>query len=162
MRESLEGAVRDGPWLASGPLRPGVRVGAPGAFRIGNAGGEAHPILGEGMSMALQSAALLSSHLIGSDARDGAAASDAVRRRYAADWRREFAPRLRLAAAFAHVAMRPGPSAALMSLARAWPATLTHGARRGGKIRLAIDPAALARPAPAPNSPAPTRLRTGA
>src|SRR5204862_6965987 len=69
---ALEGATREGPWLASGPLRPGVRLGRrrgegeDGAFRIGNAAGEAHPIVGEGISMALQSAFVLVA-LIGAD-----------------------------------------------------------------------------------------------
>jgi HAMP domain-containing protein len=45
VREAVQGARRDGPWLASGPLDPGVRVGAAdGIFRVGNAAGEAHPI----------------------------------------------------------------------------------------------------------------------
>ena len=165
VREALAGARREGPWLASGPLRPGVRVGGDdGVLRIGNAGGEAHPILGEGMSMALQSAALLCAHLLDADAPDphaGDARADgarlpALQRAYAADWRREFAPRLRLAAAFAHVAMRPRASGAMMALARAWPGLLTHGARRGGKVRLAVDPGALAPRAlpPRPRTPA--------
>lgn len=140
IRQALRGARRDGPWLASGPLDPGVRVDAGDAiFRIGNAAGEAHPILGEGMSMALQSAALLCSHLL---ARQPGAPAPAevlqaeLQRRYAADWRREFVPRLRLAAAFAHVAMRPHSAGALMALARSWPGLLTRGARWGGKVRL--------------------------
>ena len=153
VREALAGATREGPWLASGPLRPGARAGGDdGVLRVGNAGGEAHPILGEGMSMALQSAALLCAHLLEPDAPDPGA-GDApgararvltVQRAYAADWRREFAARLRLAAAFAHVAMRPRASGAMMTLARAWPGLLTHGARRGGKVRLAVDPGTLA------------------
>ena len=157
VREALAGATREGPWLASGPLRPGVRVGGDdGVLRIGNAGGEAHPILGEGMSMALQSAALVCARLLGPDASDPLA----VQRAYAAHWRREFAPRLRLAAAFAHVAMRPRASGAMTALARAWPGLLTHGARRGGKLRLAVDPGTLAghtspsRLPPRPRSPA--------
>lgn len=157
---TLDGAVRDGSWLASGPLRPGVRVGVRvgagrthgGAFRVGNAAGEAHPILGEGMSMALQSATLLSAQLLGCDARAGADASLIAQRRYADEWRREFQARLRLAATFAHVAMRPRASGLMMSLARTWPGLLTQGARRGGKVRLAVDPATLA----------PTSLRTRA
>ena len=53
------------PWLAAGPIDPGIRL-APGdaLFRIGNAAGEAHPIIGEGMSMALQSAWLLCAQLL--------------------------------------------------------------------------------------------------
>jgi len=137
--QALHGAARDGPWLASGPLDPGVRVGLNDRwFRVGNAAGEAHPILGEGMSMALQSAALLCSKLLGDQpaARPPPGARHAsLQQRYAAAWRHEFAPRLRLAAAFAHLAMRPASTAALMAVTRTWPALLTRGARWGGKVR---------------------------
>ncbi len=141
--EALEGARREGAWLASGPLRPGIRTRADGGpFRIGNAGGEAHPILGEGMSMALQSAALLCDALIaaGPAALADTGRSLRVQRAHALAWRRQFAPRLRLAAAFAHAAMRPASSGALVALARAWPGVLTRGARLGGKVRLARVP----------------------
>jgi flavin-dependent dehydrogenase len=139
VRQALLGASRDGPWLSSGPLDPGVRLNAEdGIFRVGNAAGEAHPILGEGMSMALQSAALLCSHLLGH--RGAAAVPDAavqaeLQRAYAAAWRRRFATRLRLAAVFAHLAMRPRSAAALVKLLRLWPRLLTQGARWGGKVR---------------------------
>jgi flavin-dependent dehydrogenase len=142
VRQALQGSLRDGHWLASGPLDPGVRLGAKDEmFRIGNAAGEAHPILGEGISMALQSAALLCSHLLGEQpaARAPGSAAQAaqveLQRRYAADWRRQFAPRLRLAATFAHVAMRPRSADLLMALVRRWPGLLTSGARWGGKVR---------------------------
>lgn len=141
VRRALQGALRDGPWLSSGPLDPGVRLDTKDTiFRVGNVAGEAHPILGEGMSMALQSAALLCSHLLGT--KSAAPVPDGVRqaelqRRYAAAWRKEFAPRWRLAAVFAHLAMRPGSAAALMKLVRAWPGLLNRGARWGGKVRLA-------------------------
>jgi flavin-dependent dehydrogenase len=139
VRRALQGASRDGPWLSSGPLDPGVRLHAEdGIFRVGNAAGEAHPILGEGMSMALQSAALVCSHLLrhrGAAAVPDAAVQAELQRAYAASWRRQFAPRLRLAAAFAHLAMRPRSAAALMQLLRVWPGLLTQGARWGGKVR---------------------------
>jgi flavin-dependent dehydrogenase len=139
VRQALSGAWRDGPWLASGPLDPGVRLDAgEGIFRIGNAAGEAHPILGEGMSMALQSAALLCSHLLGhgpSTVPTGTVQAG-LQRRYVAAWRRAFAPRLRLAAVFAHLAMRRHSAAALMALVRLWPGLLTQGARWGGKVRI--------------------------
>ncbi len=141
VQQALQGALRDGPWLASGPLDPGVRIAArDGVFRVGNAAGEAHPILGEGMSMALQSAALLCSHLLG---RQGAATvPDAavqarLQRAYTAAWKREFGPRLRLAAAFAQLAMRPRSARLLMRLVALWPGLLTRGARWGGKVRMA-------------------------
>jgi flavin-dependent dehydrogenase len=141
VRRALQGAMRDGPWLSSGPLDPGVRIEAKdGIFRIGNAAGEAHPILGEGMSMALQSAAMLCSLLLsppGATAVPDASAQFALQRRYATAWRKAFAPRLRLAAVFAHLAMRPRSATALMSAVRIWPGLLTLGARWGGKVRLA-------------------------
>ena len=161
VRQALHGALRDGPWLASGPLDPGVRLDAKdGIFRVGNAAGEAHPILGEGMSMALQSAALLCSHLLGRQgpsAVPDAAVQAELQRGYVAAWRREFAPRLHLAAVFAHLAMRPGSSAALMRLAQAWPGLLTQGARWGGKVRIAelADTTVLAHALA--SRPAPTR-----
>jgi flavin-dependent dehydrogenase len=156
VRDALHGAVREGPWLAAGPLNTGVRVhAADGVFRVGNAAGEAHPILGEGMSMALQSAALLCARLLSVDrtalparAGLGAAAQAALHARYAADWQRCFGPRLRLAAAFAHAASRPRTSALLMRLLRGWPQLLTHGARWGSKARLAAPLHELLRLAP--------------
>ncbi len=140
VREALQGAQREGPWLASGPLAPGRRIAAGDAvFRVGNAAGEAHPILGEGISMALQSAALLCSQLLGSGG--AAAVPDGPRQRqlqqrYAAAWQQEFGPRLRLACAFAQLAMLPWSAALLLRLAQAWPGLLTQGARWGDKVRI--------------------------
>ena len=158
VQQTLRSATRDGHWLAAGPIDPGVRLAATDEmFCIGNAAGEAHPILGEGISMALQSAALLCRHLLADvDSRAPAAALQAVlQRRYAADWQREFAPRVRLAAAFAHAAMHRRSATLLMALAERWPALLTRGARWGGKVRQVPDgclpplvpPAQLALPA---------------
>ena len=134
----LAGAAREGPWISAGPLATGVRLNdADAHFRIGNAAGEAHPILGEGISMALQSALLLCTHLaarIPDTRAPGTRWRSEIARRYAHEWRRAFMPRIRLAALFAHAAMRPGATATLMALAHAWPGLLTQGARWGGKI----------------------------
>lgn len=132
VREALHPATRVGPWLAAGPLDPGIRVDAhDGPFRIGNAAGEAHPIIGEGMSMALQSAWLLCQYLLARGKPKGSemAQQRDVARRYMAHWRRQFEPRLLFAAGFAHLAMRPCTSAPLLGLAQAWPGLLTLGAR---------------------------------
>ncbi|MHB1668106.1 MAG: NAD(P)/FAD-dependent oxidoreductase [Thiomonas sp.] len=179
VRKALAPAQRDGPWLAVGPLDPGIRLSAGDAmFRIGNAAGEAHPIVGEGMSMALQSAWLLCAHLLGPNTVDAAGpgtafsaaamavphptiGSEAWQRamalRYATAWRRQFAPRLRLAAAFAHAAMRPAASAPLLTLARAWPGLLTQGASWSGKTRGIAGPTALALPRHARATATPTQ-----
>jgi len=141
VRDALAGATRVGPWIASGPLRPGVRLGqGDGVFRVGNAAGEAHPIVGEGISMALQSAFVLAELINGDRGRllSSASAGAAQRRAlavYEARWRRRFAHRLRVAAVFAHVAMRPALARAAWPLLRRWPAVLTAGARWSGKTR---------------------------
>jgi len=147
---ALAGATREGAWLASGPLRPGVRVGSrrddgdDGVFRIGNAAGEAHPIVGEGISMALQSAFVLAASIGPSrfELVSAATASDAQRRAradYESIWRRRFTRRLRVAAAFAHVAMRPALARVAWPVARRWPGLLTAGARLSDKTRCAPE-----------------------
>ncbi len=150
VRTAMHAATREGAWLAAGPLDPGIRLRADDQpFRIGNAAGEAHPIIGEGMSMALQSAWLLCADLLqvtaGAQPRatPDSAWQTAVGRRYAAQWRRQFKPRLRLAALFAHLAMRPATAVPLLALVRIWPGILTLGARLGGKLEHAADPALL-------------------
>ena len=144
VQRALLGAVREGPWLTCGPLKPGVHLSADdGIFRIGHAAGEAHPILGEGMSMALQSAAMLCSILVdpgGSGRVPAGHAQAALQRRYKAEWRRAFVPRMRLAAAFAHLAMRPVGARALIGLLDLWPGLLTRGAIWGGKVRAGDRP----------------------
>ncbi len=147
---ALAGAAREGPWLASGPLRPGVRLGQhrvdidDGVFSIGNAAGEAHPIVGEGISMALQSAFVLAALIGPARARlVGAATAHEAQRHalaaYEAIWRRRFTRRLRVAAVFAHVAMRPALARVAWPLARRWPGILTLGARLSDKTRCAPE-----------------------
>lgn len=166
--QALQGASMDGAWLSAGPLDPGQRLRpSDQVFSIGNAAGEAHPILGEGMSMALQSAALLCGLLTGGLSRGSsgvpaAALHAGLQRQYAASWQRAFAPRMRLAAGFAHVAMRPRPAAWLMSAVGLWPALLTRGARWGGKVHApAMLTGRTAEPgAPAGASATPTQAAT--
>lgn len=138
VREALEGAQRAGPWLTVGPLLPGThRPAANALFRVGNAAGESHPLIGEGIGMALQSAVLLALELTRRspttiDARD---ALD-VQRRYAVKWHQEFSRRLRVAALYAHVAMRPRLTDPVRALLGHWPTLLTQAARLAGKARL--------------------------
>jgi len=121
--KALASAAQEGPWLAAGPLHPGVR-GAyrDGAFAVGNAAGEAHPVVGEGIAMALQSAALLAECI---ERHDAAIA-------YAAAWQRHFPPRIRASAAFAHLAMLSA-APALARMLGAVPGVLTAAARISGK-----------------------------
>lgn len=136
---ALRTASRVGAWLGSGPLAPGIRLrpDAP-VFCIGNAAAEAHPIIGEGMSMAFQSAWLLCARLTGTAVqpnRADAAWQRAVGLAYVQDWQRQFARRLRLASVFANLALRPASAAPLLALIRAWPGLLPLGAKLGGKTR---------------------------
>ena len=150
--QSLETAERQGPWLAAGPIQPGIRVDrGDGILRVGNAAGEAHPILGEGMSMALQGAALLAETLLESghpmaNKRSSARHRTVVQSQYAIAWRHAFAPRVRLAAIIAHASMRPASASLSARLLRTWPGALTHVARWGGKttaVSMAAHPTPL-------------------
>jgi 2-polyprenyl-6-methoxyphenol hydroxylase-like FAD-dependent oxidoreductase len=142
VRDALDGASRDGPWLSVGPLRPGVRVDEfNGVFRVGNAAGESHPLIGEGISMALQSSSLLAAALLRQPAVEvSGRRAEQVNAAYSAAWRRAFVPRLRLAAVYAHVAMRPVLAGAARAWLRRWPDTLRGGARLAGKATRAADP----------------------
>lgn len=140
IREVLDQAQRDGLWLSVGPIRPGIRIGIGlDIFKVGNAAGETHPLIGEGISMALQSGGLLASLLL----MQAAAMIDTRRthelnRRYAAAWRAAFAPRLRFAAGFAHTAMRPQFAAPAHAILQRWPSLLTRAARWAGKARASV------------------------
>src|SRR5205085_2799656 len=95
-RQALARATLDQAWLAAGPIRPGIRQRhADGLFRVGNCAGEAHPIVAEGISMAMQSAALLCRLLVARQDEVMAGRTAAVGSRYAAEWDNLFAPRIR-------------------------------------------------------------------
>jgi len=138
--EALAPAEQEIAWLAVGPIRPGVRVGAgKQIFRVGNAAGETHPLIGEGINMALSSARLAAAHV----ARLSLATIDAGRllaanRAYAAQWHAAFGSRLRYARWYAHMAMRPAFTTPLNMLLQARPSLMTHAARWAGKARGAV------------------------
>jgi menaquinone-9 beta-reductase len=137
-REALDGARLEDDWLSAGPIRPGVRrCGFDGIFLVGNAAGEAHPAVAEGIGMAMQSAWLLCECLLAGRAdRLSGQAMDAVRDDYAAAWRRTLAPRIHAAALIAHWAMRPAAVACALPWLRLFPGVLTAGARISGKASI--------------------------
>jgi len=142
VREALSGATREQSWLSAGPIRPGSRQRAgAGIFLVGNAAGEAHPIVAEGISMAMQSAWLLCERLVrgGTEALAGRDLA-AIGRDYATAWRQQFAPRIYAAALFAHLAMRPVTAAAALAIIRRFPDLLTMGARWSGKVSQISSP----------------------
>lgn len=137
VQESLEGARRIGSWLSVGPLRLGIRVGeARGLFRVGNAAGETHPLIGEGISMALEAAFLLTSHLVPHTAAEIPSIGwIQIHKAYQAAWRTAFAPRMRVAAAYAHMTMQPTLRSPTQAVLRRWPGLLTYAAQWAGKSR---------------------------
>jgi len=136
---ALSAATLDGVWLSAGPLRTGIRTfGKDGIFAVGNAAAEAHPIVAEGISMAIQSACLLCEQLIARQdtLRYTAFSSDvldSIRYEYATTWQKNFSRRLHMAALFAHLFMRPICTRIAAGMLERVPQLLTQGARWSGK-----------------------------
>ncbi|MER9563321.1 NAD(P)/FAD-dependent oxidoreductase [Mesorhizobium sp. M0571] len=134
VRDALDSALLDGPWLAAGPIRPGIRsCYERDIFRVGNAAGESHPVIAEGISMALQSGWMLACELASTPG--GQAAREAAARRYEAAWKRLFSTRVYAAAAIAGIALRPGSATLMAAIVRNFPQALTLGAQLSGKTR---------------------------
>jgi menaquinone-9 beta-reductase len=132
--KALAAARREGPWLAAGPIRPGIRLQRGGIFQVGNAAGEAHPVIAEGISIALQSAWLLARSLIAWRCNGAAPGRLAVvAAAYADAWHKHFASRLQVSQAIAHWAMHPRLVAATVPLLRCFPALLNWSSRLSGK-----------------------------
>lgn len=144
VREALADASLDGAILSAGPIRPGIRKPFnEGVFCVGNAAGEAHPIVAEGISMAMQGAWLLSETLLARQKKVFSVSElEEAGREYAASWKTNFAPRIRAAACFAHLAMRPATANLILPLMKLFPQMLTLGARWSGKANPLVMPAA--------------------
>jgi flavin-dependent dehydrogenase len=135
VREALDGATLDGAWLASGPMRPGRRTSPDHRlFLLGNAAGEAHPVIAEGISMALHSAWLASQALmpLRGQLHDDALVTSAAAA-YRKSWSKAFSTRIAAAALFAYLAERPASATVLLPLLQTYPRLLTWGARWSGK-----------------------------
>ena len=137
MANTLKRAKLQDVWLSAGPIRPGIRTGfARGLFRVGNAAGEAHPIIAEGISMAVQSAWLLCRSLNSEqDSLHHASILAKVGRVYSASWRAHFASRIHAAAVFAHTLKRPESATLALALPKRFPALLTFCAALSGKAK---------------------------
>ncbi len=140
VREALACAQLENTWLSAGPIRPGIRKRyLQGIFLLGNAAGEAHPIVAEGISMAMQSAWLLCKHLIERQQEIlSGRAVEAIGRDYSSAWNASFAQQIRAAALFAHLAMRPGTAVMLLPVLKLFPEILTLGAKLSGKAKQMI------------------------
>jgi flavin-dependent dehydrogenase len=135
--DALDGAAHDGPWLSTGPLRPGIRVRAAcGLFAVGNAAGEAHPAVAEGISMAMQSAWLLARRIIRNGR--GYRGWHGVGLDYARTWRRHFAPRVWASTVIAAWAVRGPAVRGTLPALRAFPELVNWWARLSGKGSLVV------------------------
>jgi flavin-dependent dehydrogenase len=137
LRSVFAQAKLEGNWLAAGPVRPGFKSPyRAGVFMAGNSAGEAHPIIAEGISMAMQSAWLLTNCLV-SDKRSLMRNPDptAVGRAYASEWRAAFGVRIRAASLFAQLAMSPAASTVCKPILRHMPQLITMGAELSGKSK---------------------------
>lgn len=129
----LATATRSGPWLSVGPIRPGIRQRYEnGIFYLGNVTGEAHPIVAEGISMAMQSAYLLSRLLLVNKNLS------AVGVAYTKQWHKYFSPRIYAAAFFANILMQSKMLDLYLPLIKRFPKILTYGAKLSGKAKFII------------------------
>ena len=134
--EALSGADVCGEWLSAGPIRPGFRSRYKnGVFIVGNAAGESHPIIAEGISMAIQSSWLLCQRLL-----DGKQSPTEMAAAYDRDWLNAFGPRIKAANIFAYLALSGRGHYAMSSALGKFPSLLTLGAKLSGKVnRIVID-----------------------
>lgn len=133
--EALRGAELAGPWLAAGPIRPGIRPAyADDIFRVGNVAGESHPIIAEGIAMALQSGWILAEQLGKFDTWDHSARA-AAGAAYASAWRNQFATRIRLAAILSGLAASTNGAKLMHLVISRFPASLSLGATLSGKTK---------------------------
>jgi flavin-dependent dehydrogenase len=128
-----------GEWLSAGPIRPGFRSRYKDDILIvGNAAGESHPIIAEGISMAIQSSWLLTQRLLQVPKLTLGEAAIA----YDRDWLAAFGPRIKAANVFAYLALNGRGHAAMSTALNRFPALLTAGARLSGKVnRIVVDQA---------------------
>jgi flavin-dependent dehydrogenase len=133
---ALAGARLDGSWQSIGPLRPGFHPqSTPGVFSVGNAAAEAHPLIGEGICMALESAALFASLFGGRPTYFDERLTRSTHEAYIRAVHARFARRVRLAQVYSCLAMRQRIPTAVAALIQLWPRTLTLAAQVAGKAR---------------------------
>ncbi len=133
----LARAQRVSPWLASGPLDPGVRtLYREGRFFVGNAAGEVHALVGEGMTLALAGGALLADTVVAAHVGNNLSpgALNAIGRAYAARWHAMFGPRYRAANIFTSCLIRPFIADAAAMMLRLFPTLLDACVAHSGKL----------------------------
>ncbi|NNM85602.1 MAG: hypothetical protein HKL96_07585 [Phycisphaerales bacterium] len=119
------------PFYATGPLTPGVRqTYRDGRFFVGNAAGEVHALVGEGMTLAMLSGRLLAQTIL---AHGGCSQPDEAGHAYSHLWHREFAHRYMAGNIFSRVLMNPLVSAMAAGALDAFPELMQWCMRFSGK-----------------------------
>ncbi|MDB5862588.1 MAG: NAD(P)/FAD-dependent oxidoreductase [Betaproteobacteria bacterium] len=133
-REALRSAVQEEAWLAAGPLRPGMRAApSDGTLAVGNAMGEAEPSVAEGITIGIQSASLLSGHLLRANRSQTAAGRAAIACDYDAAYRRHFSQRIRWSRVVGRLTMNAHAAGVAAAVMTHVPRLLTLGAAWSGK-----------------------------
>jgi flavin-dependent dehydrogenase len=118
------------PWLASGPLEPGIRqLHHDGRFFVGTAAGEVHALVGEGITLAMRGGQLLADLLLQHGLDNLPAAAHAYEQAWRPMFRRRYAP----AQLFANLIMRPSLATMAGTVLDAYPELLGACIRRSGK-----------------------------
>jgi flavin-dependent dehydrogenase len=140
VQNALSHAQREGNWLAAGAIKPGIRRRYhDGMFFVGNIAGEAHPIIAEGISMAMQSAWLLSQILLAHQQEILLKKnSEQAGLAYTKQWNKHFSNRIHAASVFSQFAMRPRSVSLLLPIIKRFPQFLTFGAKLSGKINQVV------------------------
>lgn len=141
VQETLENAQRQASWLGAGPIQPGIRQRfKDDIFYVGNIAGEAHPIIAEGISMAMQSGWLLA-QVLNAQRKEilSTRRFDKAGQKYSKQWQKYFANRIRASALFSSIAMmNPWAVSLFTPLFKQFPAILTLGAKFSGKIQQVV------------------------
>ena len=132
LKRIMRRAKRESAWFACGPMRPGVRrLYANGLFYSGNAAGEVHALVGEGMTLALRSGRLLAGEFLAGMA---AGKGDAeIAKNYQSAWRTEFTGRLDAGNLFSNLLMRPMAGNIAADAFNCFPELLHAAVRFSGK-----------------------------
>jgi flavin-dependent dehydrogenase len=149
VRGSLTEAIHVEEWLAAGPIRPGFRKRyVNGVFTVGNAAGESHPAIAEGISMAMQSSWLLCESL-GRTRMFNEANLTEIGSEYDRRWKHSFARRIKTANFFAYLALNRRGHSAMARVLGLFPSLLTAGAKLSGKVNRVVVNNCEIRPLPA-------------
>lgn len=138
VKKCLSSANREGDWLAVGPIQPGIRTSyRNGIFYVGNIAGEAHPIIAEGISMAIQSAWMLSNILIAYK-EASKLWIDRAGKEYKNQWKRAFSRRIQAATLFAKFASSQSAVKLLLPFIKRYPEVLSLGVKLSGKTDMPL------------------------